>query len=344
MFASSRRHRHGGLEIWPGFVDALSTVLMVIIFVLMTFVVSQLYLTDALSGRDEALQSLTKKIESLTLKLSETELKNTEMTAKNADLEKVLEELRLSLAALSAQLSKEKIEKQETVAINQSLSQQIQTLQAQLAQIQKALESSETLLREKELSLKDVQLRLDQTMLEKMEEIKKLSLELGAIKTEQEKQKDHIAIGQFRSEFFAKLKQAIGDRKDIRIVGDRFVFQSELFFDIASAELNDEGKKQLDYLASALKEITEKISPSVMWILRVDGHTDQLPIHTQNFASNWELSSGRAIAVVKYLISKGINPERLVAAGFGEHQPLTKNNNKAELARNRRIEFKLDHR
>ena len=150
-------------------------------------------------------------------------------------------------------------------------------------------------------------------------------------------------FGNYRSEFFAKLQKAIGDRSDIRIVGDRFVFQAEVLFDLGSAELGAEGKKQLDALSKALKEITEKIPAKTSWILRVDGDTDQLPIRSK-YPSNWELSTERSISVVKYLISQGIAAKHLVAAGFGEFQPLEDSKDIKVQARNRRIEFKLDQR
>jgi chemotaxis protein MotB len=166
-------------------------------------------------------------------------------------------------------------------------------------------------------------------------------------------------LGQFRSDFLSKLVKVLGDRQDIRVVGDRFVFQSEVLFDRGSAELGKEGHEQLDKLAVALKEISVKIPASIHWILRVDGHTDTLPIKRPQFPSNWELSSARAISVVRYLISQGINPKNLVAAGFGEFQPLESKSDQGErtgeaketlmdvekaMARNRRIEFRLDQR
>jgi chemotaxis protein MotB len=166
-----------------------------------------------------------------------------------------------------------------------------------------------------------------------------LNKQVASLEAENKKYKG--SIGAYRSEFFGKLIKAIGDRSDIRIVGDRFVFQSEVLFELASADLGEEGKKQLNSLATALREISEKIPANINWILRVDGHTDRLPIKSK-YPSNWELSSARAISVVKYLISQGIPPERLVAAGFGEFQVL-EDDPKGQ-ARNRRIEFKLDQR
>ncbi|MCX7352570.1 MAG: OmpA family protein [Proteobacteria bacterium] len=191
--------------------------------------------------------------------------------------------------------------------------------------------------------MRQLQVLLNQAQAEttqKDAEVKKLQLGLQALEKEQDKHKDSIKVGQFRSQFFAQLKSILGDRSDVRVVDDRFVFQSEVLFSIGSAELGEEGQKQLNELIKALKEIGSKIPPEINWILRVDGHTDKHPIKSAQFPSNWELSAARAIAVVQYMIKKGINGKHLVAAGFGEFQPI----NVEEVDRNRRIEFKLDQR
>ena len=151
-------------------------------------------------------------------------------------------------------------------------------------------------------------------------------------------------LARYRSDFFGKLREALGSRQDFQIVGDRFVFPSDVLFDPGSAELKPEALPQLDKLAAALKEIEGKIPPDIAWVMRVDGHTDIKPIATPEFPSNWELSSARAISVVRYLMSQGIPPEQLVAAGFGEFQPIDAGASDAALARNRRIELKLTER
>lgn len=344
MFASSRRHRHSPLDIWPGFVDALATLLMVIIFVLMTFVMAQLYLTDALSNKDEALANLSKKLDALTTSYQEQK-------EKNLNLNNLLAALKQQLASLQDNLKLSQAEKDKALEKSQSLLFQVAELTLQLKKLNEALATSEENVKEKDKELKTLKEKLDATLAEKIAELKMLKEELQSLKginadllAEKEKNKQFTRLGQFRSEFFLKLKQAIGNRSDMRIVGDRFVFQSEVLFEKASAELGAEGKKKLDQLAGALKDISEKIPVDLSWILRVDGHTDQLPIHNQQFASNWELSSARAISVVKYLIEKGIDSKHLVAAGFGEYQPLVTGEQEQDLARNRRIEFKLDQR
>ncbi len=329
MFASSRRRRHSPIDIWPGFVDALATVLMVIIFVLMTFVVAQLYLTDAITGKEEALASLNKKLESLTLTLDDEKKLNEQHQAKNTELSVLLAELQKQINGLKQEVDDHQAEKILAVQKNKTLSEQIEDLSQQLAKLTATLSSSDSKNKELDQELSALKLQLDSTNVE--------------LKTVKDKHNENNRLGQLRSEFFTKLKQAVGNRSDMRIVGDRFVFQSEVLFDKGSAELGIEGKQKLDQLAEALKEISNKIPNNLNWILRVDGHTDRLPIHNK-FASNWELSSARAISVVKYLTEKGIDSKHLVAAGFGEHQPMDEGDREEELARNRRIEFKLDQR
>jgi chemotaxis protein MotB len=151
-------------------------------------------------------------------------------------------------------------------------------------------------------------------------------------------------LSRYRSEFFGRLRAILGNRPDIRIVGDRFVFQSEVFFDTGQATLLAEGRAELDTVAAALTEIDKKIPSEIAWVLRVDGHTDVRPINSPIFKSNWELSSARAISVVQYLVSLGLPPQRLVAAGFAEFQPLDTANTEEAYKRNRRIELKLTER
>ncbi|RZI45859.1 peptidoglycan -binding protein [Candidatus Finniella inopinata] len=340
-----RRTQHTSLDIWPGFVDALATLLIVVIFVLMTFIVSQLSLTDALQGRDQALVSLTQKLNTLADTLGLEKKQHTETLQKNHQLEESLVALQTQISLLKASVGTLETEKTQTQQKNQSLLEELQTLNQSLLDLKKTLnlqtEDADTAKKE-----------FENTLAMKLSELKDLQAQLQTLQlthqdltTEHKKNLSLNRLGQYRSEFFAKLQQAIGERSDMLIVGDRFVFQSEVLFEKASAELGVEGKKKLDQLIGALKEIGTKIPGDLRWVLRVDGHTDQLPIKTAQFPSNWELSSARAISVVKYMIEKGIDPHRLVAAGFGEHQPLNqKRQDEKDLARNRRIEFKLDQR
>ena len=176
----------------------------------------------------------------------------------------------------------------------------------------------------------------------KTSEEQKAALEY--IKKENVKLNELTKLNSYRSEFFDKLQNIVKDKRGIKIAGDRFIFQSELFFDSASDELSDDGQKQVSDLANVIKEIGNKIPKNINWILRVDGHTDVRPISSGKFGSNWELSASRAISVVKFLIKCGVSPKHLVAAGFGENQPIASGKSSDDLAKNRRIEFKLDER
>jgi chemotaxis protein MotB len=149
-------------------------------------------------------------------------------------------------------------------------------------------------------------------------------------------------LSRYRSDFFGRLREILGNRPDIRIVGDRFVLQSEVFFDTGQAVLKPEGRAELDKIAAVLLEVSKQIPPEIAWVLRVDGHTDVRPI--AGGRTNWDLSAARAIAVVQYLISKGLPPQRLVAAGFGEFQPIDPGTTEEAYSRNRRIELKLTER
>lgn len=324
MFFARPRHP-ARLEIWPTFVDALSTVLMAIVFVMMTVLVSQVFLVETINDRDTELAQLEAKLRLLegSLQKSETDQKNANLRVQ--ELEKLLQELNLQLEKLTSDVTLEKNKNDDQLKANEGLKTNLATLEAQLKKLQDLLK----------LAQDDV--------LQKNDEVKKLQLIIGTLEKEQSKQSDAFRVGKFRSEFFAQLQKILGTRSDVRVVDDRFVFQSEVLFDVGSAELGGEGKKQLDQLISALKEIGNKIPNHIQWVLRVDGHTDKRPIKSAQFPSNWELSSARAIAVVQYMIKQGIDGKHLVAAGFGEYQPLSDAKDR-ELDKDRRIEFKLDQR
>ena len=369
MFATRRRFHN--FDIWPGFVDALAAVLMVIIFVLMTFVVAQLYLTDALNDRDQTLINLNKQIDALSLNLKTERVSKEEAHKILLTLDAQVAALKQELSLSNQDLAAEKIAKTQEAEKAVSLSQQITELQEAITHLNAALKAEEVKYKEQELELANLHRRLEDTLAKKLMELEALRHELEGVQGENvglKVQLDDLSqkkgidpgklglekgtLGQFRSDFLSKLVKVLGDRQDIRVVGDRFVFQSEVLFDRGSAELGREGHEQLDKLAVALKEIAAKIPSSIHWILRVDGHTDTMPIKRAQFPSNWELSSGRAISVVRYLISQGIDPKNLVAAGFGEFQPLESKGDAKEsladaeksMARNRRIEFRLDQR
>ena len=203
----------------------------------------------------------------------------------------------------------------------EALNQQIAALRRQLTALEQALEVSETRDKESQTRLAELGQRLNVALAQRVQE-----------------------LSRYRSDFFGRLRTILGNRPDVRIVGDRFVFQSEVFFDASQATLKPEGMAQLDTVANALLELEKQIPTDIAWVMRVDGHTDVRPIATPQFPSNWDLSAARAISVVQYLISKGISPQHLVAAGFGEFQPLDTAANEAAYSRNRRIELKLTDR
>ena len=194
-------------------------------------------------------------------------------------------------------------------------------LRQQLARIEAALEASERENEEAQAQIVNLGQRLNAALATKVAELQR-----------------------YRSEFFGRLREVLGDRQDIRVVGDRFVFQSEVLFTSGSADLGEDGQEQLAKLGDTLKTISAEIPDDIDWVMRVDGHTDKVPIRNLKFASNWELSAARAISVVKFLIERGVPPNRLVAAGFGEYQPLDNRDDEIAYRRNRRIEFKITER
>ena len=341
--ALARARRDAGMNYWPGFVDALSTLILGIIFLLSVFVVVQFYLTQEVTGKDTALTRLNSQIAQL------TELLSLEKTGK-LSLEEQLAQIRSSLSTaegererykglfegvgsgaaaaqgkineVSGQLDAEKRLSARALAQVEVLNQQIAALRRQLAALEDALDATEKKDRESQSRIADLGQRLNVALAQRVQE-----------------------LSRYRSDFFGRLRAILGNRPDIRIVGDRFVFQSEVFFDAGKATLDKaEGRAELDGLAAALLELEKKIPGEIGWVLRVDGHTDVRPINSPQFKSNWELSAGRAISVVQYLIAKGVSPQRLVAAGFGEFQPIEPEKTEEAFARNRRIELKLTER
>jgi chemotaxis protein MotB len=340
--ALSRSRRYEAVNYWPGFVDALSTMLLVIIFLLSVFMLAQFFLSREVTGKDEALVKLNRQIEELTNLLA------LERTQKGADETKIStlaatldaaeqEQKRLKDAAsagaenadaasgkasAAAQaLDREKQISAQALAQVDVLNQQISALRRQLAAIEDALSASEAANKESQSKISDLGQRLNIALAQKVQE-----------------------LNRYRSDFFGRLRQILGSRPDIRVVGDRFVFESSVLFDVGKADISPAGKQSLESLASAVLDLEREIPPDLPWILRVDGHTDNRPISGGQYKSNWELSAARAVSVVQYLISKGVEPDRLAAAGFGEFQPLDQGTDEESLARNRRIELKLTER
>ena len=340
--ALSRSRRDNGMNYWPGFVDALSTLVLSIIFLLTVFMVAQFFLSQEVSGKDTALARLTAQISRLSDLLSleragktslEDEIARLRASLSSAEGER--DRLRGLAAAnqaaandkaevgkLNSQIDLEKAATARAVAQIEILNQQITALRRQIAALEEALGTSEQKEKESQLRITDLGQRLNVALAQRVQE-----------------------LSRYRSDFFGKLREILGNRPDIRVVGDRFVFQSEVFFDSGAAVLRPEGRAELDQLATALLELEKKIPPGINWVLRVDGHTDTRPVTgNSSFKSNWELSAARAISVVQYLIGKGVSPQRLVAAGFGEFQPIDPGSTEEAFSRNRRIELKLTER
>ena len=315
------RARRGarGFDYWPGFVDALSTMLLAMIFLLSVFMLAQFFLSREVTGKDTALLKLNRQIEELTallaLERAQTADARSSLSALNVTLETArADKARLEgllatgalaaadaggqASAATAALDAEKQISARAQAQVDILNQQIAALRRQLAALEDALNASEQRDRESQTQIADLGSRLN----------------VALARTVQE-------LSRYRSDFFGRLREILGSRPGVRVVGDRFVFDSEVLFDSGRAEVKAAGKTQMDQLAGAIADLEREIPPEIPWVLRVDGHTDKRPVAGQ-FKSNWELSSARAIAVVQYLIARGVSPQHLVAAGFGEFQPI----------------------
>ncbi|HUK58906.1 MAG TPA: peptidoglycan -binding protein [Stellaceae bacterium] len=349
MAFSSRRSERHAINIWPGFVDALSQLIMVIIFVLLFFTAGQFFLTDALSGRDAALRKLTDQINQLTNILALEKQQNADLEVKVTQLAAALGQANAAREALQNQVqelggklqqsendlaasrareqdltAQVQAEQQKSAAAETTaadLAAQIENLKAELARIGDALNASEAKNKEQQVQLADLGQRLNQALASRVEE-----------------------LARYRSEFFGQLRQILGNRPDIRVVGDRFVFQSEVLFAPGSAALSPDAQQRLAPVAAALKELAPKIPTDLPWVLQIAGHTDKTPIATAQFPSNWELSTARALSVVRYFVAQGIPADRLSAAGYGEFQPLDPANTPEAYSKNRRIELKLTER
>src|SRR6476659_4369266 len=333
--ALAKSRRGPAVNYWPGYVDMLSTLLLVVTFLMSLFMLSSYFITTQTSGKDTMLSQLTEllalersKKESLEDSLSalqatliDKDKENARLTGLLGDQNGKTEGAEAKTSALSGQLDQQKQITNEALAKVEILNQQLAALRLQLAALQEALDASEAKDRESQVKIADLGQRLNVALAKKVQE-----------------------LARYRSDFFGKLREVLGSRADFQVVGDRFVFPADVLFDSGSADLKPEATPQIDKLADALKQLETQIPPDIAWVLRIDGHTDVKPITNVNFPSNWELSSARAISVVRYLIDHGIPANRLVAAGFGEFQPLDSGDSDEALAKNRRIELKLTER
>jgi chemotaxis protein MotB len=331
------------VDYWPGFVDALSTLLLAIMFLLSVFVIAQFLLSQEVEERDEVLSRLNSQINELTQLLAlergntqdaQDQLLNLQATLEIAETERSRLEALLArgagagaeaqarLAAVSGELDSQREVSQRALSQVELLNQQIAALRQQIGALEAALEVSEQRDRESNTKIADLGRRLNVALAQRVQE-----------------------LNRYRSDFFGRLREILSDRENIRIVGDRFVFQSEVLFPPGGEVINAAGQEEMGKLASAILELQREIPPDINWVLRVDGHTDNVPLSGQGrYRDNWELSSARATSVVKFLIAQGVPASRLVAAGFGEYQPLDEGDSLEARSRNRRIELKLTER
>jgi chemotaxis protein MotB len=338
------RSRRGGEygEFWPAYVDVLSTLLLVVTLLMSIFMIAQYFSAQEVTGKDSALQRLTAQISELTSMLSLEKGKSQSAEDELAALQASLASLKAEneklngvglgaderaktaegqIAGLNDALAKQKNISNEALSKVDLLNQQLVALRRQIAALNDALEASEKKGAESDKTIKDLGARLNTALAQQVQELKR-----------------------YRSDFFGRLRELLKDRKDIRVVGDRFVFESEVLFPSGSATLTPEGMAAMDQIAEAIVELQKEIPPDIDWALQINGHTDARPISKAQFPSNWELSTARASSVVKYLVSRGVPPDRLVAAGYAEFQPVDTGNTEEAYQKNRRIELKLTNR
>jgi len=360
---------------WPGFVDALSSLLMVIIFVLMIFVLSQFFLSQKMSGQDQALVELRNNLLELGELLSLERETTTELTSQLSILETKIVEAKKNLKKekeLVTQFKDELTGQSNIISLNQSeievLKEKLETKIQDSFLLKKNISELENRINNKDndINTKNETINANKKEINKLitaslklrNKLSQLQTLLSAYKAKDKREKvKTINIGnemnsalarrveelqKFKSDFFGRVRELIKGRKEIRIVGDRFVFQSEVLFKVGSDELGIKGQEEMAKLAITLMDIEKSLPTDIDWILQIDGHTDNLPVKKgQNYLDNWELSTKRALSVLRFLIKQGIKPNRLSASGYGSFQPIDKNKTSIARAKNRRIEMKI---
>ena len=383
---------------WPGFVDALATLLMVIIFVLLVFVLIQVNLAYRVAGQDATMNDMRAQIVSLGDLLNLERKANDELKDELAGISSLLDattkerdSLVTQLANATATLSLRDSEIRQLTAIQAQTEESLEAARQTIAERVAALEAIELTLAEAQAKLMESEVEIADAAARNVSSLARISEletknaasqaevarmtnavtalrlrieELTSLLAEKEAQaaRDKIAIAslgkslnnalasrvqelqRFRSEFFGRLREVLRGRDDVRIVGDRFVFQSEVLFAQGAASLGPEGEEKLGQLAIALNQIAAEIPEDIDWILQVEGHTDDIPVRAGRFADNWDLSTERALSVVRFLAESGLPANRLAAAGYGEFQPLDDAGSDEARRRNRRIELKLTQR
>jgi chemotaxis protein MotB len=316
-----RRNSGNGLDAWPGYVDALSTLLMVI-------VLAEAFLSVALTGSDNTISQLKSQIAQLTESLSMQTAKTASLTQELAALNSQLAEAQAANAALTQQVAaaagtQQKLAAQTQVsetALNEIdlLNQQIAAMRMQLAMLAQALDAAQAADAKDNVQIADLGKQLNEALARKVEELQ-----------------------QYRSEFFGTLRQILANNKNIKVVGDRFVFQSDVLFPVGQATLTPAGQAEIADVATAVKQIATKIPPNVNWILSVDGYADAQPIAGGPYQTNFDLSAARALTVLHLLVKDGVPENRISAAALGANNPIATGSTAADYAQNRRIEFRL---
>ncbi len=360
---------------WPGFVDALASLLMVIIFVLMIFVLSQVFLSKKMTGQDEALVELRNNLLELGELLSLERETTIELTSQLSLLETKIVEVKKNLKnekELATQFKEELTGQSNILSLNQieikKLKERLQIeiqdsflLKNNLSVLEKKINEKDTAINKKNETINANKKEINELIsasLKLRNKLSQLQTLLSAYKAKDKKEKvKTVNIGKemnsalarrveelqrFKSDFFGRVRELIKGRKEIRIVGDRFVFQSEVLFKVGSDELGIKGQEEMVKLATTLMDIEKSLPTDIDWILQIDGHTDNLPVKKgQDYLDNWELSTKRALSVLRFLIKQGIKSERLSASGYGSFQPIDKENTNIARAKNRRIEMKI---
>ncbi|MBN2062523.1 MAG: OmpA family protein [Deltaproteobacteria bacterium] len=425
MISSDKRSIRS-INVWPGYVDALSALLMVVIFVVLVFTIAQFLLSEVLFGKENELTKLHQRVNELVRLLGLEDQRSKSLRAEVIELSGLLNELseereslNFRLADMTSQSEMDRAKIKEQLLVIASLQQDIDALRAVREKLErqvgefsvalggknmelgaardrsKALETrlademERTLLSQKQVEQSEIRIQalsalvgeqkraLDEerhlsadaraevallsqqinNMKQQLDEIGRALKAAETVKTAQEVELKELGkrlnivlarqvnkLEKYQSEFFGSLREILGESPFFRISGDRFVLQSELLFESGSATLGEEGKRHLVKIAEIIRELSKKIPPNINWILRIDGHTDRVPIHNENFASNWELSTARAVSVVRFLADQGIPQQRMTAAGFSKFHPIDPSDSPDAYKKNRRIEIKLTSR
>jgi len=374
MGRRSRRREAPDSPIWPGFTDALAGLVVVLVFLLVLFFLFEVVLSRQVGSQEETIAGLRGQVERLAELLGtaqkrghkleqqlaasrkeRTELKRrlTEQRRRAqkrqqrlAEAEQGRTEAREALAAArrkqretAGQLQEARTRARASASNLDTLAAHIERLNQRLRRLERALQVEKRERVAAQSQVEALRQRVAKQQTRARDQQSRIEAMAARIRTELLRRVEELA--QYRSEFFGRLREVFADRPDIQIRGDRFVFQSEILFPSGEAELSRGGERQLDRFVDTYSEVRDRIPEGIGMVIMVEGHTDRVPIRTPEFRSNWELSSARALSVVRYLIRRGIAPRRLAATGYGEYHPLTPGDTPVQRRQNRRIELKI---